>query len=395
MLLPLAASAFAAPIRGYVDLHLHLAAHLAVPVYGAGPDAPEPAVPTARHALRASIHTRDLEEPGPSILVSLAYANPFFTDLETHASMRARIERQLAFVEAYCQRHADRFALAHTPEEARTIVTGGRVAVVHGIEGGTKLLDEPGAAAAWAARGVAVLTPIHLADNAAGGAWCQGGALALLNQPGCRRERRDAAAHGLTSTGRAWVEALVDAGVVVDVAHMSHAALAQTLDLLRARGVAPVDTHVVAAAVSDDPVALTDTEFRGIEALGGLVGVTANVGHLLPTGPRAPGTCPGSVDDLRLHWDHFVALADGAPIAWGSDFQGGVDHLRPRYGPDGCAPAPPHADAFDRYGLANPGLVQPMFDHLAHDGADLAPLDASAERFLELWARARDARRTD
>ena len=138
-------------------------------------------------------------------------------------------------------------------------------------------------------------------------------------------------------------------------------------------------------------LALDDGDLRAIYRLGGLVGVTAPLSHLeprpAPVGPR----CPGSVDDLRLIWDHVVDVAR-APVAWGSDFQGGVDHPRPRFGPQGCGPAPADAEPFDTLGLANAALVEPMFAQLARMGSDRAPLDASAERFLQIWERARAAR---
>ncbi len=373
------------PTPGYVDLHIHLAGHLAVPVYGRGLDAPLPRGRTHAHGLVRQLGTDELAAPGPSVLVSLAYANPFTAELESRASMAAHIERQLAYVDGWAAQHADRFAVARTPREARDIVASGRKAVVHGIEGGTGILEEAGDARRWAARGVAVVTPVHLADNSFGGAWCQAGALSLLNLPGCRKERSAPVARGLTAAGRAAIVRLADAGVIVDLAHLSRAALSDALGILESRGVPPVYTHVTALAVRDDPTAMSDTEARRLTAAGGLMGVTANLGHMPPR-PAVPGNCRGSLDDFRVHWDHFVDLVGGGPLGWGSDFQGGVDHLRPRFGPRGCAPAPPGATALDTLGLARADLVEPMFQALAAAGSDRRPLDASAERFLELWA---------
>ena len=102
--------------------------------------------------------------------------------------------------------------------------------------------------------------------------------------------------------------------------------------------------------------------------------------------------CGGTIDDFRLHWDHIVGLTAGQPVAWGSDFQGGVDHIGPTLGLKGCSPAPPMADTFDVEGLAHTGLVEPMFAHLAAAGSSRAPLDASAERFLTIWERSLAAR---
>ncbi len=395
MLLLLAALAHAEPVTGYVDLHIHLGAHLAVPFYGDGPDAPLPPHPSNRHSLTQQISADDLA--GPSILVSLAYANPALTVFETQRSMRARIDRQLDFVEGFSVRHADRFGLARSPEEARQIIASGRIAVVLGIEGATKLLGEPGDAARWSARGVSVVTPIHLADNEIGGSLCMSGALALMNLPGCVGQRRHMEREGLTERGFASVNSLIDAGVVIDIAHTSPTSFDDLIGLLTERHVAPVYTHAVARTINGDRAAVSDAMIEAIYGLGGLIGITANLHSVAPDPVPADAPadrCPGSIDDLRSHWDHLTAIAAGAPVAWGSDFQGGISHIRPKYGPKGCAETRPDGaplDAFDVEGLSRPGLVEPMFQHLAAEGANLAPLHASAERFLQIWAQSRAA----
>ena len=395
-LLAIAPPALAEPVVGYADLHIHLAAHLAVPVYGEGLEATAPPDLTYRHGLRPSLFASQLAESDVTVYVSLAYANPFFTAFESHASMKARIERQLDYVEAFAARHADRYTWARTPAEARAAIGAGRSVIVHGIEGATKILDAPADAAYWASRGVAVVTPVHLADNRLGGSNCMSGSLALLNVPGCWREGLAPRAHGLSPRGVDLVGALVDAGVVIDLAHASPATFDGLLDVVNERGGAPVYTHVVAQAVRGEPAEVTDDQLRRIYAVGGLVGVTANHRSISPKpaleDPPA-GYCRGSVDDLRLQWDHVVGVVPGQPVAWGSDFQGGVTHIRPKYGPLGCTDARPDGaalSAFDTLGLAHAGLVPPMFGELVAGGSDRGPLDASAERFLQSWERARD-----
>lgn len=233
-----------AAIHGYVDLHIHLAAHLAVPAYGSGIERDPPARQTERHALDAQIFLSQLVSPGgPAIYLSLAYANPFNAELISDAAMRAHILRQLDYVDGLCARHPDRLGCARTPEEARY----------------------------WAARGVAVITPIHLADNHIGAALCQEG-MRVLNLPGCRQERRDPEGRGLTVAGRARILDLVDAGIVVDLAHMARPAFAQAVGLLEGRGAAPVHTHAIAAAIRDAPGALSDAEIGRLYAAGGCSG---------------------------------------------------------------------------------------------------------------------------
>jgi microsomal dipeptidase-like Zn-dependent dipeptidase len=353
-----------------------------------------PAHPTFRHATRPSLFQAELARSDAAIFVSLAYANPFATAFETRASMRRRVERQLAYVESFCAEHADLYTLARTPAEARAALAAGRRVFVHGIEGATKLVADAADAQRWARRGVAVVTPVHLADNELGGSMCMEGSLALFNVPGCR-ETRAPDHHGLTPEGEGAVRAMMDAGIVIDLAHGSPRTFADIVAIERERHVAPLYTHVTARAVRDVANAVSDPELRAIYELGGLVGVTANLHGIEPLPARPDAGCPGSIDDLRLHWDHVVSVAGGAPVAWGSDFQGGVDHLRPKYGPAGCTATRPDGqplDAFDTQGLAHVGLTTAMFAHLAADGSDRAPLDRSAERFLRIWELARGER---
>lgn len=387
--------AHAEPVSGYVDLHIHMGAHKTVPIYGRGPDARMPARPSHRHAMRPTLFAEALEASDAAIYVSLAYANPFLTVFETRASMARRTERQLAAVEEFVADHADGWTLARTPAEARAALADGRKVVVHGIEGATKLIADADDAKRWAARGVVVVTPVHLADNELGGSVCMGGSLSVLNLGGCRKERRAPEAHGLTPLGVEAVGAMMDAGMVLDLAHAAPTTRAELLALVHARQVAPVYTHVAARAIRVEPSALSDADIAAIYAEGGLVGVTANLHSIEPLPARPDAGCPGSIDDLRLHWDHVVSVAGGAPVAWGSDFQGGVAHLRPKYGPKGCAEARPDGQplsAFDTLGLAHVGLTPELFAQLAALGSDRAPLDQSAERFLQIWEQARGER---
>lgn len=392
--------ALAEPIHGYADIHIHLAAHLTVPVYGEGLEATPPDEQTYRHGLQPSLFASQLADSDVTLYVSLAYANPFSTAFESRASMKARMERQLDYVEAFAARHSDRFAWARTPAEARAAIGDGKAVIVHGIEGATKILDSPEDAQYWASRGVAVVTPVHLADNRLGGSFCMSGSLALLNVPGCWREAFARRKHTLTAEGVRLVGALSDAGIVIDLAHAAPATFDALVQLERARGVSPVYTHVVAKAVGNDRADVSDEQLRDIYALGGLVGVTANHRSVSPK-PRLEdppqGYCPRSIDDFRLQWDHVVGVAAGQRVAWRSDFQGGVTHLRPRFGPLGCTDTPvahdtsvvvPVLTAFDTFGLAHAGMVKPMFEQLASGGSDRGPLDASAERFLQIWERA-------
>ena len=60
-------------------------------------------------------------------------------------------------------------------------------------------------------------------------------------------------------------------------------------------------------------------------------------------------------------------------------------------GPSRCRPRPQLQDKLeiDTRGLAHTGLLPDHWERLRRDGMDLEPMLRSAERFLQLWARAR------
>lgn len=218
------------------------------------------------------------------------------------------------------------------------------------------------------------------------------GSYSWFNLPGCRLERREPEAHGLTELGKEMAARMMEAGMVMDLAHASPQTFEDLIGIIAKEGAAPIISHVSARAIRDVPEATSDLQLAGIYGLKGLVGVTANLHNLLPT-VKSPG-CPGTIDDFRLHWDHVVQMAAGAPVGWGSDFQGATDHLRPKYGKKGCEEHRPDGaplSDFDRLGLAHVGLTPSLFQQL-DQGSDRGPLDRSAERFLQIWELARKER---
>ncbi|KQM62132.1 MULTISPECIES: dipeptidase [unclassified Sphingomonas] len=116
---------------------------------------------------------------------------------------------------------------------------------------------------------------------------------------------------GLTPFGRRVVARMEDKGMIVDVAHLSHAGIADVLKLAR-RPV--VSSHGGVQATCKVNRNLTDDEVRGIARTGGVVGIGYWAGAVCSTDPKAIAKAIVHVRDVA-GIDH---------VALGSDFDGAV-----------------------------------------------------------------------
>jgi len=116
---------------------------------------------------------------------------------------------------------------------------------------------------------------------------------------------------GLTPLGRAAVRRMEALGMIVDVAHASHSAVAEILAMAR-RPV--VSSHGGVQATCKVNRNLTDAEIRGIARTGGLVGIGYWDAAICSTAPAEIARAIAHVRDLA-GIDH---------VALGSDFDGAV-----------------------------------------------------------------------
>ena len=116
---------------------------------------------------------------------------------------------------------------------------------------------------------------------------------------------------GLTDMGRAVVRRMEELGMVVDIAHCSHACVAEILAMAR-RPV--VSSHGGVQATCEVNRNLTDEEIRGVAATGGVIGVGYWEGAVCSTDPRAVARAMKHIRDL-VGIEH---------VALGSDYDGAV-----------------------------------------------------------------------
>ncbi len=116
---------------------------------------------------------------------------------------------------------------------------------------------------------------------------------------------------GLTPFGRRMIRSMEARGIIVDIAHSSHRAVADILAMAR-RPV--VSSHGGVQAVCKVNRNLSDTEIRAVAATGGIIGIGYWDGALCSTDPKQVARSIAHVRDL-------VGIQH---VALGSDFDGAV-----------------------------------------------------------------------
>jgi len=277
-----------------------------------------------------------LYSPFDEMDLALRYGSPPL-DRYLHAVLR-----QLAAVEAEIgDHHAGQASIAHNPAELDATLADGKVALVHCVEGGFHLGSTPQAieraVTELASRGVAYITVAHLFYR---GVAANAPAIPFLPDPVYRRLFPQPS-QGLSELGRAMIEAMLRERVLIDLSHMSTAALEETFALLDrldpAREVPVLASHV-AYRFGHQEYNLNDSAIRRIAERDGVIGVILSehqaadgLSHRPHPGSRRRRLLPArhteSIEDslgiLRAHFDRIGEVAGShRHAAIGSDHDG-------------------------------------------------------------------------
>jgi len=266
---------------------------------------------------------------------------------EGFANARQMAEDKYRGIERMLRAYPDQIGFARTADEAETIAASGRLVALMGMENAYPLGESVADVPMWAARGIRYVSITHFGNNQFG---------ASSNPVTSRGD--SAEDQGLTALGRDLVEALNDAGMMVDISHVGRRTGLEALALSRAPVIA---SHSGARAVYDNPRNLDDEQLRALAAAGGvaqMVAFRSYVGNVDPAATEALnklreglglngvgrfGTAsPAVLDefarertriradhpDVTLaqfadHVDHAVAVAGIDHVGLSGDFDGG------------------------------------------------------------------------
>lgn len=291
------------------------------------------------------------------------------------------------------------YRIAYTAQEARAIAAEGKLAVVLGIEvAGLFGCRENSDCAPehvqrelqrYYAMGVRQITPIHVLDNAFGGAALyneffnagnyaindryfdvrdcsgegyefrfQGSPLLTLFAGYSPPEYPPApAAHcnrkALTDAGQDLILQMMNKGMMIDVDHMSARTKDAVLSLAEGRCYPVVSSHCgltdISSGQKNHEGQMSKDHVRRLRALGGIIAPITHQGDSCSTpgdhreegcirqyGETVKNNCSNSSRTWAQAYLYASEAAGGGAVALGTDFNGGAGQPSPRYGPEAC-----------------------------------------------------------
>lgn len=377
------------------------------------------------------------------MVVSLAESN--FLCVNTYPGTRRygcdemeSVRRQAAFARGFAAAQSSWLGIAETPAQARALIAQGKLALVLAVEA-TRLFPEGDYLAQLDqlhGLGIRSVQVTHHADNRFGGAapipklmqtaklvetlWSLfglGSNITAIDDMVCRNASGSSGdcdgesylnERGLSAEGRSLVNAMMDRGMLLDVAHLSRRSFADSYALARQHGNYPLlysHTHAwntIAASEERHEKYLRDEEVQMILDTGGMIGLRpgpeATVAY---AGGTVANSCAGSARSFAQSL--MYAVDRGLSVGFGADFNGFTEQLKPRFRP--LSLLQPQADChtdtrqiaqsgqpgeLQRKGLAHVGLLPELMADLRTVGTPpgyLDHLNRSAETFLQLWER--------
>jgi microsomal dipeptidase-like Zn-dependent dipeptidase len=417
---------------------------------------------------------------GLRLMVMMAVDSPLLCNSGIHTDGRncndemSTINNQIAEaknMQAYIDRQAGGdglgwYRIVTTPAQARQVIQQGKLAVVLGVET-AHLFNCKSEPCNWLGpfqqlwnSGVRHFFPIHQDENAFGGPsyflpsiqvqanwvgdwfdpvhWFSPYVLHTHPCPQYKIGRCDDL--GLTDTGKAFVEVLMNHGALIDVDHMSDRAFSDTLDIATTHQYPVVASHssfnAIKSGNQDHEGQLTGDELNRIRGVGGMLGLISSLEsngpntvnevltYVRPGKTTIPHGCGRSTATFAQGLFYAIDHAPEMSFAIGTDSNGGLQEAGPRFGSRACDgginPVLPRSTKqlpypftargvgslmprlvsgqrtfdFNFDGLANEGMLPDMFADLETIGvsaAETEPLFHSAEGYVEMWERAEAA----
>lgn len=405
-------------IREFIDLQIHPTMHVPYPFFGKGLKffKKEPNL-KYKHFLKNVNYANYLKNnKGVRIIVTGALNKE---TVKSSKKAKKVILKQIKYINDFANENSEDFVVAKTPQEVRDFVKNtNKTIIIHSIEGGKKLINNQEDANFWASQGVAFITLIHLVDVDYGSsAIMPGFGTHLINLKGSLK--KESKRGGLTEKGKNAIKWLANAGIMTDLTHMSDMSRIDALKFMEENKIPPITTHDLFRPIQNHPRGLSETQILQIYKNNGFVSLPISGYSLMPYKPEQRFKnqidslkcyCEGSIDTYKFTYEVVknliqsntqMILNDSSKtfenlneiekvrfsIGFQSDFNGWLNHSRPRYGKKGCYPIDKNKtyEPIDIKGLAHPGLIHSQWKLLESESVDLEPIKRNAEKFLQLW----------
>lgn len=408
----------AKPVLELMDLQTHITMNHAYGLFGDGTvigSNLEVSELKHKHQLKNVIFRNLLaNNPGARIIINGAIAFEYASDKN---KIRRSLLDQMEAINQMAAKNPQDFVVAKSPEEVRRLVAeSSKTIIIHSIEGGNEIIESQEDADFWAKQGVAYITLIHLLDDEYGGAGHNPDLVGkLLNFRGTLRKLHRSKYRGLTARGKNAIRWLAQAGIMTDLSHMSPESVTDAIEVFKDLRLPPLITHSLYRPIHDNERAVTHAQLIDVYKLGGLFSLPISGFSVLPDKPddafkkfmESQKVCEKSLDSYRVSFQFteaalIKALFGDTPwdklteeqkiegsMGWQSDFNGWLNHSRPRFGKEGCYPIPGNTtlNEIETKGLAHPGLLDEYWKTLEAEGMNVSSLRRSTEKFLRMWEK--------
>jgi microsomal dipeptidase-like Zn-dependent dipeptidase len=424
--------ATAQEIREFMDLQIHTTMHTPYHFFGKGLvyfSTSNPPPLSFKHKFKNVNYANYLENnKGARIIINGAINKEW---IHSKKKARRKILQQIEYVNEFAKNHSENFAVAKSPQEVRYLeYNTNKTIIIHSIEGGRRLINSQEDANFWASQGVAFITLIHLIDDENGGAAIAHGLFPhLINLKGLLSREKN---RRLTEHGKQAIRYLANAGIMTDITHMSDVTRKDALDFMIANHIIPISTHDGFKPIQNNPRAISEADIVRIYQHNGFISLPISGESLRPYKPypvyknsldsmkRLNCYCNGSIDSYQFTYlavkkfieNNAAEIANDTTvffsnlnesqkvnysIGFQTDFNGWLNHHRPRYGKKGCSPLPGNKtfEEIELKGLAHPGLLNSHWNLLVKEGVDIEPVKRASEKFLQLWQIFIDNRRME
>jgi len=409
-------------LREFIDMQMHPTMHVPYNFFGDGfefIDESNPPHLTHLHQFK-NVNYADYwkDNKGARIIVAGSLTSEW---VARPKKAKEVILKQINYVNDFAERHSEHFVVAKSPQEVRDYVHNtNKTVIVHSIEGAKRLINSLEDAQFWADQGVAFITLMHLVDSEYGSAAIRPGMMTtLLNFKGAVKSKKR---RGLEEKGKQAILWLAQAGIMTDLTHMESQTRKEALAFMREKGIPPISTHDCPKSMKNNARGISNEEIINLYQLGGFMALpisgvemglekadalyAAREDSLVKAGKL----CRGSVDSYGFMYEQLneyimantgVILGDTSiafndltedqkvdlAIGFQSDFNGWLNHSRPRVGKKGCIPmdSTQTYEPIETEGLKHPGLLASQWRYLEKKGVDLLPIKRSSERFVQLW----------
>jgi len=350
-----------------------------------------------KNLLSSKLNAKTLNKSGIKVFVVALYAHPLLVPnykIPFRNWVRESIRNQIKEARDFVKKDPN-WVLATNPQMAEKAYLDGKKVMILSLEGAHSLLQtEKDLKEFIDELGISIVTIVHLINTEFGGAsYMRGLRKTLFTTRIFARERFEGVkinSLGMTEKGKWLAQELIKRKVWIDLTHASDHFIRDILPMLEKANQPLLFTHTALRKYYKAERGLSNWAIKKMKTLGGVVGLVPSEEMLINTNvpkahcPKTCKKCMGGIPALTTQYNELANKIGNINIALGSDFNGGITHLKPSK----CAHL---TDLDDKKGLWSAAQTPNIWKAMKMLGANLPKQSsASALQFFNQWKKVRN-----